>query len=662
MNKLKGILLLTAVLLSVNLYSAKKVKLPKFGKFNKEIFNGDICPMDSNAHAYYIFNVGIDEIEYVSGKGFNLMCERHFMIKFLDDQELSRADIAVPYFVSSSGREIVSNIKACAYNMVDGKVVKSALSKKDISTEETTENWFQKKFNVPDVKKGTIIEVKYTVSTPFFENLDSWEIQKTIPVQFSYYNVGIPEYFIYHHQQKGYLPFNFTKSTENGAIGTESYLINTYTIIKDSVPAFKAEKHLRTKKNFISSINFELSHIDIPGMVRKEYSTSWSKVGKTLMDAESVGHRLKYDGFLKEMSASLTEQYPDPEERLKAALSAVQKHFTFNKRASIYTSGTLSSSFNKKEGNSADINYTLVALLRRTGINAFPMLISTTDRGMIMKATPSIGNFNFAIAGAVINGKVHYMDATSDFSEVDLLPYSRLNYEGAALIKDNFQWLNMRTAKSYDTRKVYMLTLNEDGSLNGQVRFTDKDYAAYSRRLAVHKSTSVDEYMEKMESKYEGLKIVSHKFDNLDSSYCEINCNMEVEVENAVQNAGDLILFNPLLFHAHEENPFKLEKREYPVEFSSPLKEQVNVQVTIPDGYEVEEMPKPIQIALPDKSAYFIYSANKMGNKVVVNSQLIRKKSQYLPTAYPYLKELYKQVVAKEGANIVLKKSEVANN
>ena len=112
---------------------------------------------------------------------------------------------------------------------------------------------------------------------------------------------------------------------------------------------------------------------------------------------------------------------------------------------------------------------------------------------------------------------------------------------------------------------------------------------------------------------------------------------------------GDMIIFNPMLYEQMKENPFKLEEREFPVNFAYPRNYTYMYQYKIPEGYELESMPKQIKISSQDQSLHFINTSTLIGN--IINVTVISKiaKDVFLPTEYEELKEFYNLVVAKQA-------------
>ena len=78
----------------------------KFGKISIDDLKSKVCSMDSNAHAYFIFDFGESHFKYADtnvysddpdgGKGFQLYFTRHYRIKILDSEGFSWANIEIP--------------------------------------------------------------------------------------------------------------------------------------------------------------------------------------------------------------------------------------------------------------------------------------------------------------------------------------------------------------------------------------------------------------------------------------------------------------------------------------------------------------------------------------------------------------------------------------
>jgi hypothetical protein len=65
-----------------------------------------------------------------------------------------------------------------------------------------------------------------------------------------------------------------------------------------------------------------------------------------------------------------------------------------------------------RKGNVAEINLLLTAMLRYAGLEAYPVILSTTEHGYALEMFPMIRNFNYVITQLKLPGKNMYLDAS----------------------------------------------------------------------------------------------------------------------------------------------------------------------------------------------------------------------------------------------------------
>ncbi|MEA1898567.1 MAG: transglutaminase, partial [Bacteroidota bacterium] len=119
---------------------------------------------------------------------------------------------------------------------------------------------------------------------------------------------------------------------------------------------------------------------------------------------------------------------------------------------------------------------------------------------------------------------------------------------------------------------------------------------------------------------------------------------------------ADFIYFNPMLFEQVKSNLFKLKERKYPVDFSYPRKETYILNLEVPEGYLVDELPASFQIQLPGKSAVFSYMINTNGNKIQLLNKIFINKPVFVYNEYSELVDFYNKIVEKHAEQIVFKK------
>jgi len=358
---------------------------------------------------------------------------------------------------------------------------------------------------------------------------------------------------------------------------------------------------------------------------------------------------------LNPIAKYIQEKYTSDVDKLNAAFETI-KTVKWNEYETIFsTNPNLSSAFNDKVGNSADINLMLVSLLKKLNILSYPVVMSTRDNGML-SYYPSLEKLNYVLAYAKIGDKVYVMDATEEYLPYNLLPERALNYQGRMITDKNPPIVDL-TPKAKDNQKViYNLSFNEDLSLKGTAEYSRFDYNALDFRQTYHEFSSQEEFIEDRENTYQGLIINNFSVENLDSLLLPVKDKYEVEIKNATTVVNDMVYLNPMLIHQLTENPFKLDIRKYPVDYGYMLERTYSITYTIPEGYEVVEIPKQAVVKLPENTASFMYSITRLNNVLTVTYRFNINKILFQPFEYYNLKELYNQIIKKHAEPIVLKK------
>lgn len=659
----------------------------KYGKIDIEELKATACKIDSNAHAYFIMDNGNSNFVYMdtkvystdsesSRKGFQIHFERHFRIKILDNAAVEFGNIEIPLYKSnSSNSEELADIKACTYNLENGKIVESKLSKNSIFREQKSANWEIVKIAMPNVKPGSIIEVKYTINSDFLFNLREWQFQYTIPVLQSTYFVAIPEYFKYNQTTKGYFPINVKNDSRpksfkityiQKAEGTTvnearyedeiKYIESVYDFSMFDVPAFPIEKYLTTPANYLAKVEFEISYVHMPNSPTRSYTSTWESINEKLNSDEEFGMALKKTSHLTDDAATIKILGTSQLNQAQRSFDLIKNKLKWNGMRSIYTSDPLKETYKKGSGNCADINLNLVALLRELGITADPVILSTRDNGIIHPAHPSISSFNYVIALVNIDNAIYLMDATEPLSNLNLLPQRCLNDKGRRINARGSDWVELLNKNQNVSALSYDLKLKEDGILTGNTSISYKGYNALSERKNIKSFSSIEDYIKSIENENH-LKITDNKIENLDSINKDLSLNYTVEFTNLTEQMGDLLYFSPIKPAELQENPFKLEKREYPVEFTNPDALMNTLTITIPDGYAVESFPKPTLVNLSDRSCRFTFNVISVNDKTFkIVYTLNTNKTVFLPEEYSDLKQFYSIVTSKLNEKIVLKK------
>ncbi len=168
----------------------------------------------------------------------------------------------IPLWKDGAQIEAVRNIKATSYRTVNGGMVAADLENKTILTENFNKSLTLKKFVIPNVTVGSVIEYSYELETPFVFNFKQWDFQSVIPKQHSEYWAIIPANYIYNITLRGFLKLHKNKSeVVKDCYKPGGYSSDCSKLMwgMNDVPAFTEEEYMTAAKNFISAIYFRLS-------------------------------------------------------------------------------------------------------------------------------------------------------------------------------------------------------------------------------------------------------------------------------------------------------------------------------------------------------------------------------------------------------------------
>jgi hypothetical protein len=307
-----------------------------------------------------------------------------------------------------------------------------------------------------------------------------------------------------------------------------------------------------------------------------------------------------------------------------------------------------------KKGNSAEINLLLASMLDKAGIIAFPVLLSTRDHGFIREETPISSQFNYVVCLAMVGEKSFLLDATEKLLPTGVIPERCLNGNGFVVSKGGYKWIPLQSSTKSRVVVNGDLEITKEMELAGKLQIDRGGYDGLAGRKRYF-SRDEKEYVKNFVGS-RSWEISKTEITNAKEIQQPLKEIYELVMNEQMTSAGDQIYLNPLFLYRIEENPFKLENREYPVDFGSPFERVYMCRIKIPDGYQVDELPKPKMLALPENAGRYTYSVTQAGNILNVVSNFQINRSIFSQIEYPNLREFYNQVVAKQDEQVVLKK------
>lgn len=659
----------TAVLL-LSLCTYAQDKSPhKYGKVSPEDFKTTVYSIDSSANAVVVAEIGSTELVGNSKGWFSLEFKIYKRIHILNKNGYDEAKVEIQLYTNGQSEEKLDKLKATTYNLENGKVVSTKLeTKSGLFKDKLSKNHILNKFTFPNVKEGSIVEYEYQITSDFLFNLQPWEFQGSTPRLWSEYNVSMPQFFYYVTLIQGYQPFhvrdqknrreNYTLSDVGTGLQTERYTIGSNVtdfrwVMKD-VPALKEETFTSTLDNHIAKVEFQLAERRDP-LTYQKIMGSWPDVTKELLEDEDFGSMLSKDNnWLNETIQSITLAGDSKEEKAKKIYSFVRDNFICSSRGGLYPKQSLRDVLKKRNGTVAELNMLLVCLLRKADITADPVLMSTRGYAAMYSMYPLMDRVNYVIAQAVIDNKSFYLDASEPYYGFGKLDYTCFNGH-ARVVNKTADPLFFSADSLYEKKLTSMFFIyDKENGFKGtlQQNLGQFESAMIRRKL---KAKGQEQVFSDIKKAYASeVELSQEKIDSLSNYDQPLGIKYDITLKSSDES---IIYFNPLFAEGYKNNPFKAAERFYPVEMPYCMDETFLLRMDVPEGYQVDELPKSMMLKLNEEGdGVFEYRIAASGDAISLRSRLTIKRSLFSPDEYEMLREFFNVVVKKQNEQIVFKK------
>ena len=517
---MKRFLILSLLLFSfVSLFAQNDTIIKKFGDVSPE----DFVPTELEKMGGYKAVI-LQHQRYVHFDIFHLNVSQrmtlrlantyHIRYKALEDNFFEDNKFVIPF----SGRyqyEIVPNVKACVYSCANNKVSTTKVKFKSIKTINSDSINSRVEINFPTINKGDIVEITYTVASYNFLYPEKCHFHHEYPCKISQVIIEhTPEKLGYEWVVTGdnipirhYMTQPLLYFTELSSVRVSPLQARVPTESGDKV---FADRHFYTANNTLpvdTVFNFmpQKNYSDAQILIRPKYFTNQVTTAAMMYYYALPGARYKSpheviansnSGFIKFESKNWRRfhkrqrQNPEFWKPLVKAMPLNNKlaeiydnsdavdSLTFVKQIYSYVTSNIKwdSTFAKTishtpeevlqqgRGNSAEINGTLVSLLRRAGFHALPVYSATRDFGMVDSNYVNTWQYNNILAYVDFNmGDEFYsyvMDATSPYRDFDVLNTPNINNLYLVMELDNHFFVSV----PHDYADTLDLTAKIDGN------------------------------------------------------------------------------------------------------------------------------------------------------------------------------------------------------
>lgn len=635
MNKLFTFFILCFIGTSVSAQTATPTT-QAFGKINKEDLEMTSCDFEKDANAEVLFDKGT---VYFTPQ-YELVLDRHVRIKIFNEKGKDEANIRIMYY-GGNRSEYISNVQAETSNLNNGAVEMTKVDKKQIYTQKVDKIRNELVFSFPDVKPGSVIEYKYSITTHPW-NFPDWYFQAHIPTRYSEISSSIPSILSY----------------KNLVMVNQPYAKNTDEIkALANVPSVNEEPYMSSRKDNSERILYELQAVTAPG-VYATFSDTWPKVGKELCDYQDFGDQIKRKLTGEDDIINKARGLSSIAEKAAYIFDEVKRTMKWDGLDEFYTNDGTSEAWNKKTGNSTEINLIVNHLLQKTGVTSYPMLVSTRKNGKINPAYPNSYQFNRTVVYIPVDSANYYiLDATNKYNVYNQVPRELLNGFGFFIDKGHERYELKFLQNTQPVRQVVLINaeIKADGKMTGTAQLNSFGYHRLNA-LQRYNTDGEQKFIEYLRDNDNNLKISGIKFGNMEVDTLPLTQTVDFN-QSLTGSDESYIYFTANLFTSLRSNPFLSEKRFTDIDFGYRNNYSINGIYKLPAGYKIDAMPKSVNMSMPDNSITFRRIVAEQDGIIVVRYAISYQKSVYFKENYGELHEFFKKMYEMLNEQIVLKKS-----
>ena len=622
-----------------------------YNKLGKEESDLRSYGPDKSAEAVVLFDLGKSYFEQTTDD-FKVIFEKATRIKILSDAGLKWAQIEIPYYNEDQIYEQIYDLEACTFNPESGVFNQTYFNPADAHDEKINEQWTIKKFALPNVKAGSIIQYRYKIRSDYKFNFRDWEFQSRIPTVYSEYEASMIPFYEYAFVLQGASKFD-SKSTHKTTglsrrFGLTEFQDLVYSFAMKNVPAFNDEEFITSINDYLIKLDFQLCKINYPSGVKMDVISTWPDLVKNLIkDPDVLKFANKSEKLLGKLISADSLLNKSQKEKFNYILDYVKSNYNWNGYNAKYASKSPGELLNDKHGNAADLNLFTIGLLNAAGIEASPVILSTRGNGQIKVDYPMPKFFNYLLIFAKVDGINILSDATEIHCPNDRIPSKCLSDKGLLIKPGEVQWVGLQNnIPSEIQTSITIDSIGKTSTAKRSIMASEYDGLKYRNNYGNDKKKILTRVNDNIFSVDESsIVVVNHEKK-------EMPYIMSFRSTYKTESVNNKIYLSPFLDEAITENPLKQYSRTYPIDLTYPLKRSYKSVIKIPEGYKVEFVPEKENLS--NQLFELNYNVVYDDKTIDVTFNYTFKKSNYSPADYSNLKFFFSDIVKKGNDKLVL--------
>src|ERR1700726_2792637 len=548
------------------------------------------------------------------------------------------------------------------YEVKDKEAVEIALRK--TAGSELISDVKEKLLQIPAPDPGSIVGYEYEQDEQPMVLQDVWMFQRQVPGRELHYSLQLPSGWEY---KASWINYSEVKPTQSGN--------NQWDWVVSDVKEIRKEAEMPPIYGVAGQM---IVSFFPPSGASANGFASWQEMGNWYV--KLTNGRRDPSPQITQQVATLTAKTPTPLEKMKALALFVQhdiRYVAIELGIGGFQPHTASDVFVHHYGDCKDKATLLSSMLSQVGIESFYVIINS-ERGSVTPQVPAnVGAFNHAILAiklppnvadpslvAIIQhprlGPLLYFDPTNELTPFgEIGGYLQANYgllvtpQGGELVE-----LPQQPSAMNSIQRVGKLTLDANGMLKGYVEEVRLGDRAWLERMRLRTVTKSADRIKPIESLLAGslssFQITRASLVNLDHTDQPFGFNYAFQSDNYAKMAGNLLLVRPRVLGSKSSGVLETkDPRKFPLEFEGPSRDTDSFDIALPPGYEVDELPPPMDA---DYSFGSYHSKTEASGQMLHYTRALEiKELSVLVSKMDELKKFYRMIAADERNTAVLK-------
>lgn len=516
---------------------------------------------------------------------------------------------------------------------------------------------------IPAADPGNIVGYEIEQELRPYVMQDIWSVQRVeVPVREAHYTLQLPPGWEYKAVWS-----NHPEVTPSGGGGQWQWVVN-------DVKAIKPERGMPPWQ---SVAGFMVVSLFGSASGRNNGFQDWKAMG--LWENGLATGRREASPEIKKKTVEITANAPTTLAKMRALAEFMQRDIRYvaiQLGIGGWQPHPAPEIFLHKYGDCKDKATLLSTMLNEIGVESYYLDINT-ERGTITPATPATRWFDHVVLAIPLPdglndpslhmiishpklGRLLIFDPTDEFTPFGLLrgelqeSYALLvTPDGGELIK-----VPQLPAAMSGVVRTAKLALTSTGTLSGEfVEQRNGDYGTQQRASlkSVTKDADRVKFIETLIShSLSSFQITKASISNLNRVDEPFGYQYSLVAQNYAKTAGNLLLVRPRVLGSNSSDLLeKKEPRVFPVEFDGPAKSMDTIEITLPAGYEVDDLPPPVNA---DYSFASYHSKTEVNGNTLKYTRTFEVKELSVPLSkVEDLKKLYRIIAGDERNTAVLK-------